>query len=293
MRPEIPGPLKTTFERMRLLQKQLSGITKRIAEETHNIENYQQRIAKLDEIAVENLSGSSKSYEKYKTSIRKLHEQLKTSREILEKLKTMRKPLDDEKRAHKCNLTVKLSNYILEYRKVADAELRPKLDSLMGDVEFFLNDCREIYEFFGFVFVPRDHLIPFRIPADFLADYRKNKAAEKPKAESTQTAPDSPQAPFSPDGTSIPSEPIPQPEAAQSAVVGEVPEPVTEAAALMDKKTIGTVKLQPSGSEMPSEGIEVPPELLSQPEATPEASNEPSETFLENSDLTCEDENNG
>jgi len=260
MQKNIPQDITSTFERMQVLKKQLSGIAKRTTEETHNIENYQQRIAKLDEIAVENLSGSSKSYEKYKTSIRKLHEQLKTSREILEKLKTSRKPLDDEKRTHKCNLSVKLSNYILEYRKVFDAELRPKLDSLMTDVEFFLNDCREIFESFGFVFVERDHLIPFRIPADFLADYRRNKAAEKPipeteNIESTQTtAPDSPQAP-SPEQQDV----------------------VTE----------------PSGEESPSEGIEVPPELLSQPEATPEASNEPSETFLENSDLTCEDENNG
>jgi len=253
MRTFIPKDIIDTFERMQVLKKELDVIRKREVTESQNVSNFQSRIQRLEDHAEESLSGSNKSYEKYKTNISKLQKQLAVSREILEKLKTLRKPLDDERRTHKANLNVKLSNYILEYRKIIDIELRPKLDALMTDVEFFLNDCKAIFESFGFVFVERDHLIPFRIPADFLADYRRNKAAEKPipeteNIESTQTtAPDSPQAPFSPDGTSIPPEPDSQPEA--------TPEAGNE----------------PSGEEMPSEGIEVPPEALSQPEAAQSA----------------------
>lgn len=319
MQKNIPQDITSTFERMQVLKKELDVIRKREVTENQNVSNFQSRIQRLEDHAEESLSGSNKSYEKYKTNISKLQKQLAVSREILEKLKTVRKPLDDERRTHKANLNIKLSNYIFEYRRAVDAELKPKLDSLMGDIEFFLTDCQKIFESFGIIFVERDHFIPFRIPADFLADYRRNKAAEKPipetvsqpKAESTQTtAPDSPQAPSpeqqdAAEDSSIPTEAVSQavePESAVNDVVGEVPEPAdgsikvqgnyaqvsivpesTESTHKTEAPDISQASLsppspeqqdvvtEPSGEESPSESTLIPSEPIPQPEAAQSA----------------------
>jgi len=243
---EIPTNIKKTYSRIQVLDQQVGGISRRIGIEKQNIENYKSRIAKLDGLAAESLSGSSKSYEKYKTSVKKLNEQLSLSLEILEKLQQVRRPLLEELRTHKYNLQIILPNFIIEFRRKADSELSPLLDTLMDRIENFLSDCKEICRGFGILFIERGHFIPLGLPADFLADYRRKKAAEKPiheteNIESTQTtAPDSPQAPspeqqdvvtepsMPSEGIEVPPEPVSQAVEAESAVndvVGETPEP--------------------------------------------------------------------
>ncbi len=240
MKKNIPRDIVATFEGIQALQIQIGGLNKRETQEKQNLKNYLDRISKLERLAVQSLSGNDKDFSKYKTSIKKLNEQLLVSREILEKTKDVKKAPESELRTLRYNLPIMLSNYIMEYRRLCDAELQPKLDSLMTDVEFFLNDCKEIYQDFGLFFAELPHLIPLGIPEDFLADYRKKKAAKKPEPESTHTAPVEVQAP-SPEQQDV----------------------VTE----------------PSDGETPTEGTSIPPEPISQPEAALEATNEQNNSY--------------
>jgi hypothetical protein len=231
MRLEISDRIKSIYSRICVLEKELAGIRKREAAENGNVENYLQRIRKLDDLAEQSLSGGDNDYAKFKTSVRRLNELLGVSKEILGKIQGVRKPLEDELRTHKHNLGVLLTVYITDYRWQIDKEIEPLLDSLIRQIEEFLKDCKAIYEGYGLMFLENQNLIPCRVPIDFLEERRRKERTHKAEA------PETPKAPLSPELVSAP------PEAPET----------------------------PSGSETQSEGTWIPPEPVSQAAAAPGA----------------------
>ena len=225
MKLEIPKRIMEIHARITELVKELACIRKREVAERQNVTNYQERIKKLDGLAEESLSGNTSRYEKFKTSTKKLSEQLAVSKEILGKLGSVRKPLEDERRTHKHNLPMLLSNWAWEFCRAVDAEKRPLIEAVMAAVEECLKDIEKTYQEFGVMFVPAKHLILFGLPEDFVSDFRKKKAqqaaAHKPVIESTHTSTEAPPAVEAVPESAVPVVPMNQAEGP----VGQPPTP--------------------------------------------------------------------
>ena len=65
------------------LSKQLPKVRKRLQDEKDNRDSLQSRLEKLTDLSVESLSGDVTSYERYKTSMKKLNTELAVSEEIV------------------------------------------------------------------------------------------------------------------------------------------------------------------------------------------------------------------
>jgi hypothetical protein len=196
MRPEIPQRIKEIHARICVLEKEIFALEKRETAERENISNFKLRTQKLDSLAERSLSGGDNEYAKFKTSIKKLNEQLGCSEEILEKMRQVRKPLVSELQTHRHNLTLLLSNWGWEYVRAVEAEKRFLIEAVMAAVEECLRDIEKQCVEFGIMFVPAKHLILFGLPETYVRDYRLKKAqlaaANTPVIESTHTPTEAP-----------------------------------------------------------------------------------------------------
>lgn len=171
----IPQRITEIFTRTKELQKSLSGLRRNLETEKQNILDYSRQIEKLEDSASTALSGGGKKYEQWKARMKEVSDKLISSKEFTAKLPEIMRPLDKELKANQFNIQIMLMNYITEYRRQADEEISALLDSLMGQIESFLSNCKQIYADFGLVFLENPNLIPGRIPWEFITEYRERK----------------------------------------------------------------------------------------------------------------------
>jgi hypothetical protein len=212
----IPENIKNIYKRKCELQKQIAGVEKRLLTEKENVENFTTRIEKLESLAAESVAGNDKSYERFKSDIKKKTAQLDTSKELAIKLQSMLRPLQNELSAHRHNLTISLENYSFEYRFLADKEFELLLEPAMLFIETFLGDLKSIYESFGEKFWENENILPGQLPVSLLHEYRQKKleweAVQKPIPVQTEA---------SEGGQCPPLEPIHNPQDATVAASGE------------------------------------------------------------------------
>ena len=144
------------------LSKQLPKVRKRLQDEKDNRDKLQSRLEKMADLSVESLSGDVTSYERYKTSMKKLNVELAVSEEIVQNISTNILPnaeirlLDAER-----NLKIVLNQLIHETRPVADEKINEFLRSCIDERDKFLDAWRTIYGDFGLHLIVNDEsLIP-------------------------------------------------------------------------------------------------------------------------------------
>lgn len=156
-KPTADVRAKSYFKIVSDLAKQIPVVEKRLADERLAAENFKSRFAKLEELSIESLSGDVGSFEKYKTSMKKLQNDLEISEEITDNIEKRILPaakqrLDDAT----TNLKIVLNQLVLSSRKFADAEINILLKSCIVEHDSFLDAFGKIFQDYGLVFIAND-----------------------------------------------------------------------------------------------------------------------------------------
>jgi hypothetical protein len=215
------------------LRGQLPHVEKRLADETHNRDNFTGRLAKLQDLSIECLAGGQGEYDRYKTSMKKLQNDLQVSTEIIENitkniLPNARGRLHDAER----NLKIVLYQLAHESRKAADTDvLEPALRNLLAEIDAQQEAVARGFEDYGQVYVADDEsLIPGIWPCQEINDlkvrlgmtanpeptreevFRNYMSASPPESKSVAETPDSTEPEqIGPDEPPTPQEPIDDP----------------------------------------------------------------------------------
>ena len=154
---EADARAKSYFKIVSDLAKQIPVVEKRLADERDNAANFKSRFAKLEELSIESLSGDIGSFEKYKTSMKKLQNDLEVSEEIIGNVESRILPgakqrLDDAT----TNLKIVLNQLVLSSRKFADAEIDDLLRAVITEHDAFLDSFVRIFQDYGLSFICSD-----------------------------------------------------------------------------------------------------------------------------------------
>ena len=217
---------RTLYKTVSDLSTQLPRLKQRLSDEKENAANLTGRIQKLQDLAVESLSGDKQSFEKYKTSQRKLNTELAVSEEVVNNIATQILPNAEARlRDAEVNLKIVLEQLIHETRPIADAKINEFLRSCVNERENFLDAWRAIYNDFGLHLIVSDEAI---CPGIWATDEIRDLRLRLGMTESTEptfkevwrnysSSSDAPPTPIAPPTPSVPIEGIyGVPEAAQS-----------------------------------------------------------------------------
>jgi len=145
-KPEIDERIqgfKTTFES---LNSQLEKILKRLKDETYNRKNLEEQIQRLKDLSGESLSGETGSYEKFKTSMKKLNEQLKVSTDMVETLESEIVPNTERQLIEaKGKLERAVSDFLLSKKPDFEKRLAELFQRLSDEQKDFLDSAKRLF----------------------------------------------------------------------------------------------------------------------------------------------------
>jgi len=157
LKPKAEETVSTYYKVITDLQQQIPKIKKRLEDEKSNKDRLQNRIAKLQELSIESLTGGQNEYEKYKVSMKKLNNDLQVSEEIVLNIQTNILPnakqrLQDSER----NLKIKLNAFLLQSRCIADEKINLLMQDVINERQNFLDAFETIYSDYGLGFIVND-----------------------------------------------------------------------------------------------------------------------------------------
>jgi hypothetical protein len=154
LKPEtekVVGKLSATVKN---LAEQVQRIKKRLADEKNNSVRLAERIRELKSLAGESLTDDQNSYEKYRTSLKKLSVELETSDSMIKSLAEEILPgKQREFDAAQINLKSALTAYLLKSRPIADRQIRELLTEAIRVRQDFLDSFTKIFADYGLAFV--------------------------------------------------------------------------------------------------------------------------------------------
>ena len=148
-------------DRTKALIRQRDELTKTIKQARKNLGNEQEsaqklkdRIAKLKSLSSVSLTDDDLSFQKFKTSLKKLTVELEASEDICRTLEIEVIPQkQSELKTIETNVKNILRAYVLECKPVADKRIQALLDEAMIEREQFLSAFRKIYTDCGETFI--------------------------------------------------------------------------------------------------------------------------------------------
>jgi hypothetical protein len=158
LKKKVDVALSKPLERIAELRKQISSAEKQLQNEIDKSENIKQRLIKLKSIAGEKISDSPSSYEKFKVSLKKLHNENEVSGEIIIALRDEFIPKLKDKLREACSDKLWALNQIARDGRcvglkatadIAQAVLR-LLDILVAEHKSFQSAWMRIYADFGY-----------------------------------------------------------------------------------------------------------------------------------------------
>jgi len=154
LKPETEKVVGELFATTKNLNEQVQRIKKRLADEKNNSVRLAERIRELKSLAGESLTDDQNSYEKYRTSLKKLSVDLETSGSMIKSLSEEILPGKQRKfDAAQINLKRALTAYLLKSRPVADRQIRELLTEAIRVRQDFLDSFTKIFADYGLIFV--------------------------------------------------------------------------------------------------------------------------------------------
>ena len=149
------------------LSKTIQQAQKNLGGELEAVRKLKDRIAKLKSLSSISLTDDQNSFDKFKTSLKKLNTELETSEEICQTLQTEILPAKQgELKTAETNVKNILRDFILECRPIADKRIQVLLDECAAEREQFLASFRKIYQDCGETFIVNDETL---LPGHWLA----------------------------------------------------------------------------------------------------------------------------
>lgn len=140
---ELIKNLKTAFESQ---NSQREKILKRLKNETYNRKNLEEQIQRLKDLSGESLSGETGSYEKFKTSMKKLNEKLKVSSDMVETLESETVPNTERQIVEaKGKLERAVSDFLLSKKPDFEKRLAELFQALSDEQEDFFDSAKRLY----------------------------------------------------------------------------------------------------------------------------------------------------
>jgi hypothetical protein len=150
---EVSALFKSVLE----LRQQLPKIIQRRNDERNNIERLTERIEKLKRLSGESLTGELNSYEKFKTSLKKLNTELDAAQEAERLLSGDIIPKKQrQQETAEANLKIKLNVFLLRSRVIPDAKINQLLQDCIKERQDFLDAFTRIYSDYGLGFIVSD-----------------------------------------------------------------------------------------------------------------------------------------
>jgi len=168
------------------LAQVVKAARKNLSREQEQTLNLQNRIAKLKSLSSISLTDDVNSFEKFKTSLKKLNSELETSAEIVQTFGEIIPAKQSELDAVSTNIKILLGNYLLESRTTADKEIQLILDTAMAERENFIAAFRKIYADAGEVFVANNEQC---LPGPWLAREILEPTPPIPEAPKSENPP--------------------------------------------------------------------------------------------------------
>ena len=144
-------------ETVRELLNRLPKVEKRIEDEKARLASIEERIAILKSLAHESLTSDQNSYEKYRTSLKKLNAEFETSTEII---KTLTDEILPKREAEyldaKTVLRESLDNYMQWCKCLVNEQICDIFREVIGQRQNFLDCFSRIYADYDFVFCCRE-----------------------------------------------------------------------------------------------------------------------------------------
>jgi len=157
-KPETEKVVGKLSANVKTLAQQVRRITKRLADEKNNSVRLAERIKELKALAGESLTDDQNSYEKYRTSLKKLSVELETSDSMIKSLAEEILPgKQREFNTAAINLKSTLTAYLLRCRPMADARINGLLKECVGVRQDFLDSFTKIFADCGLVFIDSEN----------------------------------------------------------------------------------------------------------------------------------------
>lgn len=157
LKPETEKVVGNLSASVKNLAEQVRRITKRLADEKSNSDGIKERIRQLKSLAGESLTGDQNTYEKFRTSLKKLSAELETSDSMIRSLSEEILPgKQRELNTALSDLTNTLTAYLLRTRPLADARINELLRECIGIRQDFLDSFTKIFADCGLVFIDSD-----------------------------------------------------------------------------------------------------------------------------------------
>lgn len=190
--PNAQARTKVYLTKIADLTKTIATAQKNLSKEKEAVQSLQDRIEKLKALSSVSLTDDQLSFDKFKTSLKKLTTELDTSQQIVSTFEGEVIPAkENELRDARRNLEITLRSCLMESKPVSEERIRKLLSQTEAERENFISAWRQIYADNGLSFICNsESLLPGSWRAREIlepAPLPDNREAETPESEAVQS----------------------------------------------------------------------------------------------------------